>query len=428
MEATAVSQPKVRRGGRTRSVLAGISLFLASVLIALATVSIWAHQVALNTDRFTSIVNTVANDPAVIAPISQRVSQQVVDALDVQDRIAGRLPDAAKPLAVALTSSVRDAIDKQLQQFLQRPEAKDVLVRTLSFAHERVVAFLRGDTTRVTITDGYLVINVFPIIGEALTELQAMNLIPAGVTLPDLSSDEAPSALSARLQSALGITLPADFGTIKLVQADRLVAAQNLVKAADILVIVLLLLAAVFVALALWLARDRRRMAIYLALGAIITLVLVRVFARAGSTLAVSAVSDEDLAGGVRVILDSVVGDLIGFTTVVLLAAIVIGIVVYLLGRPAWFVRLTERSRSTARGAAGAAAGTAATASRADIAPMVREHRSTVERVGIAAIAFSLVWIAVGFEIALLGAVLVGSWIGIVHLFADSSTTGDEGV
>ena len=233
---------------------------------------------------------------------------------------------------------------------------------------------------------------------------------------------------AARLQGALGVTLPADFGTIELVQADGLVAAQSLVKAADILVIVLLILAIVFLALALWLARDRRRMAIYLALGAIIALVLVRVFARAGSSLAVSAVTDEDLAGAVRVVLGAVVEDLIGFTTVVLLAAIVIGIVVYLLGRPAWFVRLTERSRTTARGAAGAAAGTAATVSRTDLAPMVREHRSTVERVGIAAIAFSLVWIAVGFEVALLGAVLVGSWIGIVHLFSDSSTTGDEGV
>ena len=42
----------------------------------------------------------------------------------------------------------------------------------------------------------------------------------------------------------------------------------------------------------------------------------------------------------------------------------------------------------------------------------IREHRSTVERVGIAAIAFSLVWIAVGFEVALLGAVLVEAGSG----------------
>jgi hypothetical protein len=428
MEATAVSQPAGRRRGRRRSVLAGISLILACLVIALATVSIWVHQVALNTDRFTALVTDVVGDPQVIAPVSQRVSQQVVDALDVQDRIAGRLPDAAKPIAPALTDAVRDAIDKRLQQLLQNPRVQSILLRSISITHERLVALLRGDTTNVTITDGYLVLNAFPVVGAALTELQSMGLIPADVTLPDLTADEAPAALAARLQSALGVTLPPDFGTIRLVQADSLVTAQTAIKAFDLVVIVLIILAIVLAGLALWLSRDRRRMAIYLTIGTVVALALARVAIRGGETLAVSAIGDKDLATAVRDVLDTMVADLVGLTTIVLVGAAVLGIVVYLSGRPAWLRRLSERSRATSRGVAGAAGATAASASRVDLAPIVRENRSTIEKAGIAAIAFSLVWLAVGFEIALLGAILVGSWIGIVHLFSDSPTAGDEGV
>jgi hypothetical protein len=224
------------------------------------------------------------------------------------------------------------------------------------------------------------------------------------------------------------VTLPPDFGTIKLVQADSLGTAQTAINAFDLVVIVLIVLGVALAALAVWLARDRRRMAIYLAIGVVVALALARVAVRGGESLAVSAIGDKDLATAVRDVLDTMVANLIGVTSIVLVGAIILGIVVYLSGRPAWLVRLTDRSRSTARGAAGAAAGTAATASRADVGPMVRENRSTIEKVGIGAIAFSLVWLAVGFEIALLGAILVGSWIGIVHLFSDSPTTGDEGV
>jgi hypothetical protein len=58
---------------------------------------------------------------------------------------------------------------------------------------------------------------------------------------------------------------------------------------------------------------------------------------------------------------------------------------------------------------------------RPELRPLVREHRSTAEKAGIAAIAFAIAWLALGIEIALLGAALVGAWLLIVHLLADES-------
>jgi hypothetical protein len=86
------------RTSRRRRVLSGIALVLACLAIVVTTVGIWTHQVALNTNRFSALIEDVVTDPAVTDPVSARISTQVVDALGVQARLETRLPDALKPL------------------------------------------------------------------------------------------------------------------------------------------------------------------------------------------------------------------------------------------------------------------------------------------------------------------------------------------
>ena len=57
-------------------------------------------------------------------------------------------------------------------------------------------------------------------------------------------------------------------------KADRLVQAQSVVRVFDFIVIALLVLTVVLVALALWLASDRRQMFIALAIGTFIAFIL----------------------------------------------------------------------------------------------------------------------------------------------------------
>ena len=173
---------------------------------------------------------------------------------------------------------------------------------------------LRGDPDNINMVDGYITLDVFPLIGDALAQLQEEGLIPAGIPLPDLSSPDAPGALAQRLGSALGITLPEGFGTIKLMPADQVLAARTAVKAFDIIVVLLIALSIILVALALWLADRRRRMVIFLAIGTIIAFVIGRTLIRGVEGAIVGGIADEDLAGAVRTSLDAVFDDLRGLT------------------------------------------------------------------------------------------------------------------
>ena len=418
-----------RSRGRTRRLLTGIALLLACLTIVLTTVAIWTHQVALNTNRFSALIENVVTDPAVTDPISRRISIQVVDAIGVQARLDARLPDALKPLAGPLTAAVRSGIEQRLQVAFQDPRIQTALVETLSFSHERIVRLLRGESDVVAVVDGYVTLDVFPLVGVALTELQSIGLIPAEVQLPDLAAPEAPDVLAQRVETALGVTLPPDFGTIQLMPADRLVAAQTVVRIFDLVVVLLVILSVILVTLTVWLARDRRQMLIYLGIGTIVAFLIARSAIRTAEDVIVSGIADGDIAGATRAMLGATLEDLRGWTLLIVIATAIVAIAAYLWGRPTWVVATTSYVGNAA-GRAGTAASTGvqgATARAPDrdtLGKTVRANRQAIERIGIGVIVFILVWLAVSLEIALLGAALVIGFQIVLHLLSDTPEDG----
>jgi hypothetical protein len=251
---------------------------------------------------------------------------------------------------------------------------------------------LRGQAPAVTDANGQVVIEVYPALLVALQELQTAGIIGADVQLPDPATAEPPGVIRGILENRLGVTLPADFGTIPIMTVDQLQTAQTAVKAFDIIVIALIVLAVVLVALAIWLSAKRRRMVIYLAIGTIVAFVLARLFTNAATDALTTGIAQEGLRGAIESILNATLADFRGWAFLILIATGIIGIVAYAYGRP----NVSVASFSTER---------------------------AMERIGIALIALVVLWIAVGLEVALLAAVLI---IGLeLVLNRDKGDSGD---
>jgi hypothetical protein len=366
-----------RGRGRARGILSGIVLVLACIAILVSTVAVWVHQVALNTDRFTELVSTVSTDPAVIDPIADRISTQVVEAVDVQGRLENRLPDVLQPLAGTMAAAVQNAIDKRLQTALLDPQVNAALVNAIGFTHERMVRVLRGDSTSLSVVDGYVVLDLFPVVGVALTQLQTMGIIPADVQLPDLTSPDARDVLDQRLDAALGVTVPPTFGTIQLMPADRLIAAQGLVRVFDAFVIVMIVAAVLLSLLAIGLAAHRARMLLFLAIGVIVAFLLARLAIHTIEGVLTDGIANGDVRGAIRALLDATFESLRSITVFVLIGTVIVAILAFFASRP---------PRASTSG---------------------RLSRQSLERIGVGAIIVILAWIAVGPEVAFLGAVLL---------------------
>ena len=364
---------------RRRSVLAGISLVLACLAILVATVALWSHQVAFNTERFTALAGNALDDPQVIDPLSARISAQVVDALDVQTRLANVLPDRVTAIAGPVTLALQDGLTRRLQTLLAEPRMQQALTRTLAFAHERVMNLLRGQAQAVTDLNGQVVIEVYPALLVALQELQTAGIIGADVQLPDPATSEPPGVIRGVLENRLGVTLPADFGTIPIMSVEQLQTAQTVVKAFDIVVVVLIVLAVALSVLAIWLAARRPRMVVFLAIGTIIAFILARLFTNAATDAVTAGIAAEGLRGAVRSILDATLADFRGWALLILIALGLVAIAAWYWSRPASARRLSV--------------------------PEFRTERA-IERIGLALIALVVLWVAIGLEVALLAAVL----------------------
>ena len=373
-----------RRVTRRRSVLAGISLVLACITILVATIAVWAHQVAFNTDRFTALASNALEQPEVIDPLAARISSQVVTALDVQSRLTNVLPDRVTAIAGPVTLALQDGLTRRLETLLAEPRMQQALTNTLKFAHTRVMNLLRDQADAATVVNGVVVLEVYPALLVALQELQNAGIIPPDVQLPDPATSEPPGTIRGILETRLGVTFPEDFGTIPLMPAERLETAQTAVRVFDIVVIALIVLAVALVALAIWLSGKRLRMVVFLAIGTIVAFVLARLFTNAAADALTAGIAAQGMRGAIESILEATLADFRSWALLILIGTGIIGILAYLYSRPDFSVASFSTGPS-------------------------------MERIGLAVIALVVLWIAVGLEVALLAAVLIVGlelWLG----------------
>jgi hypothetical protein len=310
-----VTEAKPTRG---RNVLVGTLGVITCIVITLSASALWVHQVALNTDRYVTVVTRVATNPEVVDSVSGRLADQIVVQFDI--------PQLVKPL-------IRNWIQEQIGAFMDTDVFSEAWGAANRLAHTAVVALLRGDS-RLDSTDGELTIGVLPVVIVGLERLQEVGLIPDDVDLPDPSDVQASDVILGVLSDRLGIDVPSDFGQVPLVRMSRLETARQLVKTFDLITVASLLLAVVLTALTVWLARNRRRAVVYLGLGTAVAVVFVQLL-----TLIVSQAVSSSMADEGTPVLGAIVGALISnlglALTVVLVLAIGVSVAAMVVGRRA---------------------------------------------------------------------------------------------
>ena len=417
---TSGKAPEQRRGGRRYNILVSLLFLLSCLGILTSTVVVWVHQFALSTDRWVEMVAPLPSNPTFRLQVSTKVANRVVTALDVEGRIAGFMPGRTAVVAGPIADQVEQGLQRRIDTAMASPAFQTAWVQMNRVAHQAIVNILRGNSQTVTIVDGYVVLDVWPLVGVALTQLQAGGIIPADVALPDLSQGLPPGAFD-RLNVLLGGRIPADLGTFPLVPADKLEKAQSLVSIFDLVTIGLVIVTALLALLTIWYANRRLRMLVLLALGGLMALVLARFAIRGLEAAIVSSVSDDSTATTIREVISLVLVNLYAAFRVVILVSVVVAVVAYLAGRPSWLAALTTRGKPTTaaiQAGADSTTGTLIEVPRPSLVEMARENRRMLTQLGLGAVVFVVLWVVSGFWVALLAVLLLGllqlgiGWLG----------------
>ncbi|HJX08391.1 MAG TPA: hypothetical protein VJ736_10010 [Actinomycetota bacterium] len=336
------ARPERRR--KTRVVFTAILLILAILCFTVAVPGLWARRTVFNTENYVDTVAPLASDPAVQEYLARTITEEVFTALNVEDRLRETLQQRDARLAF-LAGPIADGVRGVVQSQLQKILASDAFQQTWASLNRtvqvQIVAVLANKSSSFQIQDNAVVLNVLPLINEGLGSISSTisDLVGHQITLPTITADTIPSAAVQQLQSALGVTLPTDFGSIVVYRSDSIKAVQDVVNLAQRAIILLAALFLLFTAIALWASPHRRRTLLQLATALLAILIVERRLAIWEANSIIMKATPENQAAA-RAVVDRVLGSLLWYTAWFLAVALIVLIVSLLTGPYPWAVKL----------------------------------------------------------------------------------------
>jgi hypothetical protein len=323
-----------RRVTTLRRTVAALLVVVAALGLTASVVGVWAGRTTLNTDRWVATVTPLAEDPAVQAAVSTYMTAQIFDTLDVQQRVEEALPPRAAFLATPLTSRMRSYVHDSVDKVLASEQFARLWPEMNRRAHRQVMAVINSESNVVRERGDRVTLNLLPVVNEVLRllEQQVPTLFGRTLNLPSISNGQIPAGLEARIESALGVKLPSNFGEVTIYRGDELAAAQDAVVNVKKFLLLLVLGSFLALALALWISPWRRRTTLQLGIWLVISVVAMTSLLRAIRAQLVEEVPAGVLRDGADAAAHVVFTTLRERGTQLLWLGIVIALVAYLVG------------------------------------------------------------------------------------------------
>jgi hypothetical protein len=386
---------------RLRRIFTPILVVLAVIVFTVSVPAVWSARTVLNTDRYVATVGPLADDPAVQQAIATRLTDEVFAALNVQEVISDTLAaigERATLLAGPLTNALHGFVQEQVLKVVQSDAFETFWVDANRFVHTQVLAVLRGESETVSLAEGKVLLNLVPLVNLALASIESVSsdLVGRDVTLPTFQPGEVASSEISKLEQALGIDLPDDYGQIPVYDSQDLEALQKTLYTAKRLLILLLILIPVLVAAALLVSTRRRRTLVQLTVGGAIGLVVVRRVALIARDGLFDQVNTQRHPA-VRVLADTLMDSLFRATGILLGIVLLTLLIALITGPYPWAVTVRGWLRDGARGIGSAVGGHPA--ADTDRVRWLRAHRDALMLAGgvvalLLLLLFNLSWLA----------------------------------
>ena len=218
---------------RPRRALPIILVVLATVIGFVSVFALWVKREALETETWTETSTELLENQTISDAVADFLVTSLYDNVDVQGAIAKQLPPQFEGLAGPAAGGLRSLATTAAQDALARPKVQALWEDANRTAHERLLALLDDEGEFVSTTGGVVTLDLSALVGQLAADV-------------GVSSDVASK-------------LPPQAASIQILESGELEAAQSGVKALRTLAWVLSGLAVVLFAIAIAIARGRRR-------------------------------------------------------------------------------------------------------------------------------------------------------------------------
>jgi hypothetical protein len=205
----------------------------ATVLAAVAIFAVWANRQVLNADNWADTSSALLDNSEIRTQVSGYLVDEVYANVDVSAQIGQALPRRLKPLAGPATSGLRDLAQRTTETALGRPRIQEAWKQANRLTAQQFINIAEGNSKLVTTQGNAVILDLRSLVINLVTRLG----------LPRSVADK----------------IPPQAGKIKIMSSSQVDTAKAAVSWLKGLAAVLPLLAIAMLALAVYLARGRRR-------------------------------------------------------------------------------------------------------------------------------------------------------------------------
>ena len=232
---------------------------LASLLIPISVISVWAIRTVTNTDQYVDDHGAAGAQPGHRRPPGAKATDALFSTHIVQNKVTAALPPKAKPIVTPIVNQVHGYVDGLALKFFESPKFGKLWDTLNRHTHDAVINVLTGKQTPLTKKlekGGGIVVNLTPALNNIIDKANAK-----GITLFN------PVKAILTQGDKLGVTV------VSKSQVSKFTGIFNLiVKLKWVIPVVALLLAAAGIAIAV----KRRKTLLRMAIGvALVTLLLL---------------------------------------------------------------------------------------------------------------------------------------------------------
>jgi hypothetical protein len=229
---------------------------LATLIGFAGAFAVWVNRQALNTDNWSTTSGKLLADKKVQTALSAYLVNELFSNVDVASQLKAVLPSQAQALAGPAAAGLQQLAGQAAPKLLARPRVQDAWVQANVAAHKELLKIINGGGPAASTGSGVVTLNLHTLVSQLATTLGIQSQVAAAQSKLQGSSGAQARALA---QQKLGITLPSTSGQLVIMRSNQLKAAQDVAGAVKSLAIVLPVIAIALFALAIYLARGRRR-------------------------------------------------------------------------------------------------------------------------------------------------------------------------
>jgi hypothetical protein len=224
---------------KKRGLLVWSLLGLATILLFVSSLTVWSKRQLLDDQAWADTSSQLLANDEVRGAIAQKLSDALFQRVDIEAQLRERLPPRSQGAAPALAAALQNTVGPAAaDRLLQRPKVQTLWENANKRAHAAVLRVLEGKELgkngNISTANGEVTLDLRPAITRLATRLGVEDKVKANAD---------PTA-----------------GQLVIMKSDQLGAAQTAVKILKALSSLLVIVVVALYALAIYLARGRRRL------------------------------------------------------------------------------------------------------------------------------------------------------------------------